>query len=253
MRNFLIFFYLTATIYSQTYQTKALDFLSDKRTEGNLWSFNSDRALIDNRKTIQVLDSLNKDRADLMVTQSYLNLGVLIANNPKSVHTAILDLLLDNNSRKLIDLQNNDGGWGPSEGKKSNALDTVIAANALLDAKKERDWTKTINFIISSQAVDGYWQLSEEPSFSKIELTARVLSVLTKFTKLYPENTELVSLVENTSNLLLSLQQIDGHFKFSGEEEEIKTSAEVYKALIKNIQPSLLVSTHNLLLSSQKA
>ena len=252
MKYFLALIILTLSTYAQTLETKALDFLFHNRSEGGLWSLESKRALVDNRKVVQVLNNLTNDNAKLMVTQAFLNLGILVNQNPENIQSAIIDLILDENSNKLIAMQNPDGGWGASKGKKSNSLDTVLAINALLEANiNGLNWSKSIGLISNLRSESGFWQLSEDSTFSKVELTARILQALNKLSKQESGNVVLDTLIAETSELLLGLHQIDGHFKLSDESGEIKTTAEVYKALVKNVQPSLLVSTSHLLISSQ--
>lgn len=111
----------------------------------------------------------------------------------------------------LLNSQNEDGGWGISEGYESDVLDTALVLNALvLDKNTEISvLQKAVSYIIDKQLPDGSWAFSDNED-SVISLTGQAAITLNEFqTKTNLTSSELQTAMRKAGEYLVSIQKED--------------------------------------------
>ncbi|WDE97669.1 CARDB domain-containing protein [Lentisphaera profundi] len=250
MRFFIIFFMFVIPLFADL--EKGLDFILDKQNEYGLWSSDSEREFIDTLKVLEYLHLHKGAKEELSLQRSLLNIESLKNAKSISIYSALITLINDGGTQQINSLKNLDGAWGASAAKQSNPLDTLIVINTLLDHGETLvDGDLVLKYLVSAQLESGYWNLSNEASVSKLELSARVLQVLRRLDKQGLGSLALTQLMNDIVDLLKSNIRSNGHYALPNTKEELKTTAEVYKALASFEQPSLLINTYKLLLNSQ--
>lgn len=187
-------------------------------------------------KTIEWIQNTRKAEGtrpaflDLRVTNTALTITALRdAGLPKKSH------MVDDGKNYLIDMQNEDGGWGWSIYVNSDIDDTAFATIALIDAgvSKESDIiNKSIVFLLSMQDPSGGWRTFSTSSIPdadplSVDVTFRVIIALIN-SGMDVNSTE----IQKGIDWLLQQQNEDGTWTGRWWVSEVHSTSYVIQALL---------------------
>lgn len=163
---------------------KGLQWLSQSQLKDGFWSSEYSSSLnltadICNYMTSHKLlpDEAEKAKSWLVDNTSSANLDFIARLLPYMDEQQHQDCLI-----KLLEAQNDDGGWGISEGYASASLDTYIVLKALLKENTEKGKLyNAVDFLLQSQNSDGGWSYVYGQE-SNIKLSSEIAILLNDFT-----------------------------------------------------------------------
>lgn len=222
--------------------SKAINWLVSKQKDNGSWE-NSLQKICD-YNVLNILQNKSEYIDNYEKGINYYKDIKEINNDYMARRYLIKDLVSSDELDKLVESQNEDGGFGILKNYSSDVLDTCLILNALLenyDDKYKSVVTNGIVFLMNKQNDDGSYSIFD--CEGDIELTSRVISTLELFinkTKIvYPELNNVIDLaseyVRNNIEAVLSDKE---------NLSKVNTFIIGYKALIdSNKEPEDLKET----------
>ena len=259
--RFLLLFCLAFHAVASSPIEKALFYLdSSKDKSFYLWNVGEDNFTQENLFIVQVLNKQKHAKASEMLNLASVGIQNYWLNKQDfSTQDQALKLVLlegESEQQALISYRNSDGAWGSSKEKQSNALDSLLAARSLYLTDyefSETELTKLINCFLAFRNDKGLWSLSDEKSLSELELSARILNLLSDLRSQASNNLNLLNLITSVGAKLKTSKQSNAYFELNKnyQENSLISTSEAYKALLKNAQPGLFAETLQLFYSKQ--
>lgn len=220
---------------------KAVGYLENNQNEDGSWG-TPDEKTVDTVETLWSLISvgLGTDAANQAIpfisglgeTNADLRARKLLVLSKTTYDTAIL-------IESILAGQRADGGWGLTEKKQSNILDTALSLKALLEAgNTDPDvFRNGVDFLIQAQQEEGAWEFSGEETQSTVQLTSLIAIIL----KDIEQGVGIGS--AELSGALSAAQGFLESKKANGSYGTIRDTAFAYLALLKFLQPTTLSDT----------
>ncbi len=254
---------MASTDYDAMIEAAKDYFETEQYSPSGYWSDQS-RQIVD---TIEVIKALSPHSSDPNILNSVNRaLQFVVDTNETSVdvlarkYSVLVNSTYDSNAIKtsLLSAQNADGGWGLSDGKQSNILDTILVMGALL---RDVDLTSTKldtspelkyalqygrDFIVEDQGANGCWILAEEYGMpSDIARTAMAIIVLDDIRRVGLVSGPSSEAVSNAQGFLEDESDANGWFQTSAD------TALAYRALLRIKHPAELPDSLGLLSPKQ--
>lgn len=238
----------------------AVQFLVQQQDDMGLWSSGGSRRRTDTEAVVSALDEIAEDTVVASVLRGRAALTAELPYPARNVRDLVTELVLFSSAgaAHLLHAMNADGGWGGTPAQSSNPIDTVIAAETLIQAghTPSAAWNGTTAYLADSRSPDGWWTLADEPASGTLVVTARVLRCLVLLRGTGAQHLALTSMIAETRALLLSQHQADGGFAPPFDDPNAASSvlgtAEVLRALCLIDPPGTHADSLRFLLSQQE-